>query len=336
MVPTLYGTMREQAIPVLVEDVQPADVYGSRKLILKTRDLLDVFSPVYPNATVLPSRAETLDSFAVGDAAVDMWGLVRSLLDRGYEVIGAFQDLDHAHIEYTPQMFGAARDAVVQWRRDWERFHDQNGYEFVVDYLRSPGPDSYRHRESRLFWKTMDAVPAGSDPAPSSLRVLGSRQTASALVYLTLAFQYDSVLGTAAHEHYHDLRKELRSMTDEYDLLGSYMFPTSCAPSIKLFKAARGILGDINDMWTAYDDYVALGLYRSEQKELAKEIDRAWQSFRIWVEEVDFEDAIRNVTLSMQKDNPSSDDDSSQATGECSEEAWFEKLCGDDNTCRCL
>jgi hypothetical protein len=50
-------------------------------------------------------------------------------------------------------------------------------------------------------------------------------------------------------------------------------------------------------------------MYRSEQKDLAKEIDRAWQSFRIWVEETNFEGTICNVTLSMQHDLRFTDDD---------------------------
>jgi hypothetical protein len=296
-VPSLYRNMSEQAVPVLTDNMQPADVYASRKLILKTRDLLDVFSPVYPNSTTL----EGVD--------VDLWDLVRNLLDRGYEVIGEFQDLDHAHIEYTQEMFNGARGTVLQWRRDFDDFHRQYGLDTILGFLQSPSPNSYRHRESRLFWKTIDALPSGSDAAPASLHVLGSRQTATALVYLTLSFQYDSVLGTVAHEHYHNLRKELRSMTDEYDLLGTFMFPKSCLPSIKRFKEARQILGDINDKWTAYDDYVTYNMYRSEQKDLAKEIDRAWQGFRIWVEETDFEGTIRNVTMSMQHDLRFTDED---------------------------
>ena len=38
-------------LPVFVPDVQPGDVYKTRKILLKTRDLVDVFSPVYPNTT---------------------------------------------------------------------------------------------------------------------------------------------------------------------------------------------------------------------------------------------------------------------------------------------
>lgn len=296
-VPPLYRNMSQQAVPVLTEDMQPADVYASRKLILKTRDLLDVFSPVYPNST------------SMDGVDVDLWELVRNLLDVGYEVIGEFQDLDHAHIQYTPEMFDEARDTVLQWRRDFEDFHRRYSFDNILQFLQSPTPKSYRHRESRLFWKTIEALPSGSNAAPASLHVLGSRQTATALVYLTLSFQYDSVLGTVAHEHYHNLRKELRSMTDEYDLLGTFIFPKSCLPSIKRFKEARQILGDINDMWTAYDDYVTYHMYRSQQKDLAKEIDRAWQNFRIWVEETNFEGTIRNVTLSMQNDLRFTDED---------------------------
>jgi hypothetical protein len=309
-VPSLYRAACERAVPVLTEDVPPAGVYASRKLILKARDLLDVFGPVYPNATVLrPLPAEEEGAADAHAAPVDVWGLVRDLLDRGYEVIGEFQDIDHAHIRYTPEMLDEARGAVLRWRRDFDDFHRRYGQGSVLAFLQSPSPDSFRHRESRLFWKTIGDLPSGRDGASASLHVLGSRQTATALVYLSLAFQYDSVLGAAAHEHYHNLRKELRSMTDEYDLLGASMFPASCLPSIRLFKAARAILGDVNDMWTAYDAYLTHGVHRADEQRLAREVDRAWQSFRIWVEENDFEGAIRNVTRTMRRDAPASDDD---------------------------
>ena len=64
----------------------PDDIHGARKATLTLRDLLDVFSPVFPNTS------------KTGD---DLWGELRTFMDDGYTLLGDFQDLAHSGVNYT-------------------------------------------------------------------------------------------------------------------------------------------------------------------------------------------------------------------------------------------
>ena len=64
----------------------PDDVHSARKHTLTLRDLLDIYSPVFPNS----SKA--------GD---DLWGQLRGFMDIGYTLLGDFQDLAHSGVNYT-------------------------------------------------------------------------------------------------------------------------------------------------------------------------------------------------------------------------------------------
>jgi hypothetical protein len=270
-------------MPIFTPTVMPGDVYRTRKIMLKTRDLLDVFSPVYPNNT----------------GSTDMWKSTRNQLDQGYMVVGDFQDLHNSGVMYSQQQLEDYRGRVLDWKRDFEEF--QQIHSDAAAFLAAPTLGSFRHEESRLFWKTLDARATGADPATASLQFLGSGQLERALRYLRHAVPFESVLNESAHEHYHSLRKELRSLTDEFDLFGCVMVPTTPETSyaIELARQARQLLGSINDDWTAYSIYVDNNEYYSEQERLAKSIDDAWASFKVWVKESDFEGAIQCLSKSM-------------------------------------
>jgi hypothetical protein len=282
MLPIWYfETVSETSI--FTPTVMPADVYGTRKIMLKTRDLLDVFSPVYPNTT----------------GSTDLWNSTRNQLDQGYMIVGEFQDLHNAHVMYSQQQLEDYRGRVLDWKRNFEEFRQT--HKDVPAFLAAPTLGSFHHDESRLFWKTLDARATGADPATPWLQFLGSRQLERALRYLKHAYPYESVLNESAHKDYHSLRKELRSLTDEFELFGCVMVPTTPETShaIALLTRARKLLGDINDDWTAYSIYVDNSEYYSEQERLAKRIDDEWASFKVWVETSDFEGAIQCLAQSM-------------------------------------
>ena len=99
----------------LTAECQPNDVRTARKLTLRLRNLLDVFSPVFPP----DSGATHDDGLALRWRDGDMWMRARDLLDRGYEALGVFQDLEHSGVAYTRADVEARRRTVLDWYADW-------------------------------------------------------------------------------------------------------------------------------------------------------------------------------------------------------------------------
>jgi hypothetical protein len=79
-----------------IPSLTPSHVDQLRKGILRVRDLLDIFSPIYPNRTVATTKDDHEPAVIV---VVDVWSMLRTQLDVGYTVVGQYQDLDHAHIQ---------------------------------------------------------------------------------------------------------------------------------------------------------------------------------------------------------------------------------------------
>jgi hypothetical protein len=281
MLPIWYLKTVSQ-MPIFTSSVKPGDVYTTRKIMLKTRDLMDVFSPVYPNKT----------------GSMDMWKSIRNQLDQGYQIVGEFQDLHNAYVRYSKQQLEDYRGRVLVWKRGFAKF--QKTYD-VPTFLAAPTLESFYHQESRLFWQTLPTRAKGADPATPCLQLLGSRQLERTLRYLKHAYPYTSVMNESAHQQYHNLRKELRSLVDEFELFGSVMIPTTYESdsAIEMLKRARKWLGDINDDWTAYSIYVDLNKYHKKQERLANRINEAWSSFKLWVEESNFEGAMQCLAQRM-------------------------------------
>lgn len=285
MVPGWYaesvGTLH-----IFTPQVMPEDVYATRKILLKTRDLLDTFSPVYPNAT---------------SSGVDMWRSARKYLDRGYVLVGEFQDLYNAHVRYTDDMLEEARTKVLVWRRHFDRFRKTHN---AMLFLNAPSADgSFRHAESHLFWLDARKVPSGNDLATPSLQKLALMQLNRALKYLNLAFGGDqqAVLKEAFHQQYHNLRKELRSLVDEFELFDEVLTPMTpeTKAAVQVLKDARKILGDMNDDFTAYTLYVQNDIHHKDQALRAKKVRKAWTTFKQWTEDSDFEGAIKHLADCM-------------------------------------
>lgn len=269
-------------MPIFTSTVMPGDVYTTRKIMLKTRDLMDVFSPVYPNKT----------------GSMDMWKSIRNQLDQGYMIVGEFQDLHNAHVRYSQQQLEDYRVRVLDWKRDFDEFQQTHD---VPTFLAAPTLESFYHQESRLFWQTLHTRAKGADPATPCLQLLGSKQLERALTYLRRAYPYTSVLNESVHKQFHNLRKELRSLVDEFELFGSVMIPTTheTNSAIEMLTRARKWLGDINDDWTAHGVYVDNNEYPMEQERLAKRIDDSWASLKLWVDESNFEGAMQCLAQSM-------------------------------------
>ncbi len=138
---------------------------------------------------------------------------------------------------------------MLEWKREFEAL-DQTHNE--TQYLATPTlTGSYYHeKESRLFWNATlpnnrQHHPFGNDMATFSLQMVGTQQLSRSLTYLRLAYPYKSVLQERAHEHFHNLRKELRCLADEFELFQWVMFPMTSETNnaILVLKSTRKRLG---------------------------------------------------------------------------------------------
>jgi hypothetical protein len=165
MLPAFYADMLPR-LDMFTKTLVPGEVFKTRKFMLATRDLLDVFSPVYPNTTTA----------TIGLENEDLWGSLRFYLDDGYMVVGDFLDLNHAHVKYSKRQLNHSRNRVLQWHARFRKFREAHD---VPAFLAAPTIDSisfHHEKESRLFWKHIHKRPGGGDPATASLQYLGSKQ----------------------------------------------------------------------------------------------------------------------------------------------------------------
>jgi hypothetical protein len=71
--------------------------------------------------------------------------------DGGYEIIGAFQDLDHSKVPYTERELEEARDTCLEWK---VAFLDAAASHQYLAFLESPSeePKWQRRHLHRFFW----------------------------------------------------------------------------------------------------------------------------------------------------------------------------------------
>jgi hypothetical protein len=289
----------------LTSDVDPSQVQHSRKCLLTVRDLLDVFSPVYSNKN-------------------KHWIQLREYFKNGYELAGEFQDLDHGKVAFDADLWQERRQSLLLWKADFQYFvkmHERT----VLSFLLHPVPNGcFDHRESHLFWDdefladsdqstprlgtNYHRLPCGEELATPSLQRLAILQLNKALTYLNTVLLYDTVSSRERQLEFHDLRKELRSFLDEYNLFGFVLFPnaedekyqrydgsSSLPSSIDILIEARKRLGDLNDQWETFDLYRTKDVHREEQDALETEIQTEWDGFKEWTQVWNLSGAMQNL-----------------------------------------
>jgi len=279
MLPPWYTASRMAMNDVLKQEtMDPSNVKHARQVLLTTRDLLDVFSPVYPTRSI--------------------WGKVRNLYKDGYELVGEYQDLDHAHVAFSQDLWDKRRDEVLAWKRNFAFFDNRHDiHSFLIDSVDTEG--CYNHDESHLFWADLSgALPCGNDVASSSLQTLATVQLNNAMDLLNEMMKFETVLDVSKQLVFHDFRKEIRSFLDEWDLFGFVLLPsakdgTSVKDSLKTLKKAHKLLGKVNDNWTAYDLYVTRNEHKAQQEKLITEINTGWDDFKEWVSSSDLAGTIQ-------------------------------------------
>ena len=320
MLPPWYEASLLVIRHVLTPGMDPSDpnLKYARKVLLHTRDLLDVFSPVYPNPA---SRRQALS-----------WAHVRAYFKIGYERVGYFHDLESSGVLYDKSLWDDRRQSVLDWKNEFAAFRQQhNVREYLVTEISLEG--CYDHKESHLFWGELGVLqslprmmgnklnevkkpkkhhkkkgiptrgtvnpplpvllddttelklPCASDLATPSLASLATVQLTHALHYLQLVLPYRTVLTVEQQEEYHNLRKEMRVFLDEYKLFDDFLLDATAADvkeSMEILAEAVQRIGVFHDQWTAYDMYETQGKHEKEQIELAHDINQGWDDFKVW------------------------------------------------------
>jgi len=279
-VPTEYNKMLP-LMSVLTPTVQPQDVYAVRKQILRARDMLDVFSPVFPNATL----------------NTDVWGVMRSSLDDGYTLIGNLQDLNHSDVPYTQMDLNAKRNPVLQWLAS---FNQQNSQYNFGNFVTDAQLGTYTHKnESSFYWKKVPARPTGESVGTKTLQYLLSTQLQTALKFYDTVYPVSSVINESIHAIFHDLRKDLRTVMDEDKEFGAMLLPQTTAYNnmFNILGDARDKAGNINDEITAYYYYQS---HHEDWKlpAMTTQINNDWAAMKTWMTQVD----LRGTLVQMLDD----------------------------------
>jgi hypothetical protein len=282
--PHRYQEMMD-SLEIITENVKTCQVDLMRKIVLKFRDLLDILSPIYPN----DNKANNNE--------IDFWLELCNTMSEGYKLVGTFLDFCHAHINGTDEQVDLARSAVLDWKERMQAL--ASSYDFPT-YLSRPTTTRYARKNSHLFWDNNANLPSGSDNAVDTLHGLGQSQTRRALEYFEQVSSVTSVLPIPIQEKYHNLRKELRSLTDEHDLFGATMFPTQTDTVIAQLVVARGLLGQINDDGMARQFYINHDMYPDEQTRLATVVNEAWANFQVWSTETNLVGSLLFLDRSLQ------------------------------------
>ena len=301
------------------EGIMPYNIRPIRQVLLITRSMLDVFSPVFPNTPYgKKARIKTKSKPKNGKEMNDksLWKKLRKLYRHGYQISGELHDLDG--LTYSKDLLTERQDAVLEWKKEFVAFQKSNR---IRRYLYSSfqsgtgGMDPngcYDHGSSHLFWADEETrLPCGSDPGTASLRSLGSVQLEHSLGYLETIKDYTTVMPQEHEINFHNLRKELRIFVDEYDLFGSVLVPdngdeedlisssnttlTTVKEQIHFLDKTQKKLGHINDKWTAYNIYVEDNASTKKQEHLANQTDSLWFEFLDWQEENNLKETMESV-----------------------------------------
>ncbi|OEU18123.1 hypothetical protein FRACYDRAFT_261069 [Fragilariopsis cylindrus CCMP1102] len=265
--------------------ITPSQVKEIRHVLLMTRDMLDVFGPVFPDTTSYGRTTRKKKSTSGKDKS--LWRDLRKQYRDGYQLLGNLKDLDG--LTYSNKLLNQRTNDVLVWKNTFLQFQKKNRirrFLYTRDIQRGGGIDPYGcypHKSSHLFWAETTKIPCGNDIGTVALQSLAKVQLIHSIDYLTIITNYTTVMPKSHELNFHNLRKELRIFLDEYNLFGTIL-----------------MLGHINDKWTAYQIYIQDNSHKSKQKPLAIQTDKLWKKFLLWQDDKNLKNCITNILNRME------------------------------------
>jgi hypothetical protein len=294
----VVSTLGDSLDAALNETMLPDDVHDVRKLSLKFRNLLDIFSPVYPS-TAWPRLPGVGKSAAAIDESTnnskknekrkndaDVWDQIRGQIDDGYTVMGDFQDLAHSKVNYTPPDLRQRLDAVLKWHAEWKLYNYTQNY---TGYVRFAPFDSTKpskhHGDSKYFWHNEKAkrpsttTGSGIEVVRSLVRTQLANIGEASKVILSLP----SILSDSAHDQFHGFRKACRAVNDDLFSVGGVpifnLNDTGVGGALSMLEDLYDKYGDLNDEWNKYD-YYKKKKDKSAEDAAAAGVNSTWEALR--------------------------------------------------------
>lgn len=274
------------ALLVLNESVLPSQVKSARKSVLALRNLFDIFSPIFPNATGECNSSSAVSVATHKTTDGDMWIPIRESLHSGYVLIGDYQDLDHSGVNYTTSDLLKRLQPVLEWYADWKLFNFVCQYEeFIFLTPEIPQQNGFSHdKQSQFFWGGFDLPLPVTTPGVSGLagvRELVHAQLKGISNRSDYVLDVKDILDPASHAQFHDFRKAMRAVVDTAAEFSGDTVPLfdptnpNVTSGLALLDSLYDQYGDLNDEWNAYTYYLDHGDKKQAAKE-STELSQQW------------------------------------------------------------
>jgi len=279
----MYEDMAAE-LPTLTIDSKPGTVKDARKSVLRIRDLLDICVFAYP---------DNEDDDQIAD--------IRKLLDKGYERIGQFKDLEF--VKHDDEEEEELLLECLDWVRKWDI---ENASHNNIAYMLNPSATHiYSDRKytelSGFFWKIAEAKPASKYTGIFNFARLANKMVDFIRDALDKVVKVEDVTDLDGHDEFHDFRKTLRSV----DYV-STVFERAAMPEVTIFKPdfkPQPVLDLIDDIYMEFGDLnsdivsylhdVEKGEDKDKLKKKKEKLMEDWEDLKKLIKKIEFDKVLK-------------------------------------------
>ena len=235
-----------QNLALLTEMVPPTQIRDLRKLVGKSKMLLDLYIYAYPK-----------------NMGQDLWADERDQLDQGYAVLGEYKDLsdmveqlkkyglDGSEIANDVALAQTRWERVAKWRVD---FLQSLQAQSMLEYFQQPSLLIVFRSQNELPKNFWDLGPL--DQMAQEIRGESFKNLAQVLVQDEIKLIEDivgqsSLLSLKAEQRFHLVRKRLRNLLKLQDLFPG-LLPGMTETRLKLLTQAVDNYGQLHDLLGTY------------------------------------------------------------------------------------
>jgi len=218
-----------------------------------------------------------------------LWSNIRKDLDSGYELVGAFQDLDHSGIDYTELDVIPLRTPCLEWKKTFLVNQQKQKY---LDYLRNPSYLKLYPRDTvpTYFWNVAGAAPSLKYSGPENIALLfRNLLLADRKIYNTSILLLTNVTDTVNQTIFHSFRKLQRailSIDEEFRNIIKILNQNEYDEVIYTIKQVYTKLGNLHDMLVKYEYYVRREEVKKAERQ-REDVDTEWVNTLDWMKERD-------------------------------------------------
>jgi hypothetical protein len=311
-------------------------VYRIRTLVWYTRELLDVFAPLYHNSTHAVNQSRSTKTNTTGNATVeeepDLYCTLQTSLAYGYK---STKSLTKVTKLTTIEQNDSSLSLANQWITNITEFDRSHRMQLKEVLQKAPLVDRNPSGKddpspSSLYWQGSTTLVTSDTEASRALAVLGTAQLTRIQSHLQDIRGKDTknswnpkkagALSSKSkepddddddddddniHVIIHQLQKEIQALVDQQALFQDYFIPRTEDPdkAIVLLKETKALLGSIHDDWKqlvrTYELTGKLKAPRRTRHKLKRSLKMQWKGFQWWVEAVDVEGAVQTLLAGM-------------------------------------